>query len=226
MHCRSEQDKLRMACRPGVGRRQCDGGWRCGATTLSSPRSWRLQWWCRLAMAFGHSRSLLLRAKALPGSSWRHGGGTFQVSISLLRVPCLEWQSCCIVSGCKPGPTPGRATAAPVGVVTFLKAPASGDTVRSRSAYCSWGVVDNGGRSVVGHVSGGCFPLAMAPAFLLVAVGLHLSVIRLFAAFRGAWCCRAFSSAMRDIVVLMVLATTTTCGDLACSGSRRGFQLC
>jgi hypothetical protein len=175
-------------------------------------------------VAFGRNRSLLLRAKALPGSSWWHGGGAFQASISLLRVPCLGWQSCCIVSGCKPGPTPGRATAAPVGVVTFWKALTSGDTVRSRSAYCSWGAEDSGGRSVVGLAYGGCLPLAMAPAFLLVAEGLHLSVIRLLVAFRGAWCCRALSSAVRDIVVLMALAATTTCDDLACSGSRRGFQ--
>ena len=46
----------------------------------------------------------------------------------------------------------------------------------------------------------GCLPHAKTPALLLVAGGHHSAVVRLLAAFRGAWSCVAVSSAVRDSV--------------------------
>jgi hypothetical protein len=43
-------------------------------------------------------------------------------------------------------------------------------------------------------------PFAKTYALLLEDEGLHLATVRPLAAFRDAWCCLAFSSAVRDIV--------------------------
>jgi hypothetical protein len=145
----------------------------------------------------------LLRAKALAGiflvdwrwrpwallSCWgRHVG-----AIALLHE----------ISGCKPGPTSGRATAAPAGVVTSLEASSLETPCAHRHgqpAFCDcsgWWWHTHRTACITGVAY-------LKPRRLRYSWSLRVSSrlrTRLLAAFCGGWGCLALPDAVRDNVV-------------------------